>query len=49
MTYDSVLHHLGSVSLNFGVNFMRFPYKTYNFRKLEVDFGNFGMEYFISN
>ena len=50
MKYDSVFHHVCSVSLNFGVSFMRlYPYKTYFFRKLEVDFANFGMEYFIFN
>ena len=50
MKYDSVLHHLCSISLDFGVTFWRlYPYKTYYFQKLEVDFANFGMEYFIFN
>ena len=50
MKYHSVFYHICSVSLDFGVTFWRFdPYKTCYFRKLEVDFANFGMEYFIFN
>ena len=50
MKYDSVLQHLCSVSLDFGVTFWRlYPYETYYFRKLEVNFAKFGMEYFIFN
>ena len=48
MKYDSVFHDLCAVSIHFGVSFMRvYPYKMYYFRKLEVDFANFGKEYFI--
>ena len=48
--YDSVLHHLCLVSLDYGVSFWRlYLYITYYFRKLEMDFANFDMEYFIFN
>ena len=50
MKYHSVFYHLCSVSLDFGVTFWRLdPYKACYFRKLEVDFANFGIEYFIFN
>ena len=46
MKYDSVFHHLCSVSLNFGVTFIRLhPHKSTIFE----NFVNFGMEYYIFN